>query len=67
MIKVKITSDSGGGPYSETRWVANCFLNSDGKWKTHSGKTIEERFHTGMADCEVTVIKIKPQKHFIYT
>jgi hypothetical protein len=78
LLEIKIESDSGVGPYTETIFVANCSYKN-GKWyKTKQvvtlkenaivsqdeTKTIEEWFHTGSADCTVTVMKFTEQKGY---
>lgn len=63
-VKVKIWSDSGVGPYTETKVVANCTYKK-GEWYDSKGQKLYDRFNTGF-DYRFKVLKFKQQKQFIY-
>jgi hypothetical protein len=76
LLSIQIESDSGVGPYTANIQVCNCSYK-EGKWyRTKSvptiknnqiimkddTRTIDEWFHTGSADCKITVMKFTDQK-----
>jgi hypothetical protein len=65
-IRIKVTSDSGVGPYTEKKSIINCSFKK-GKWYDGSGNEIKKRFHTGHAGCKVEIMSFTPQKEWMYS
>ena len=65
LLKIEISSDSGVGPYTEIKTICNCTF-TNGNFYASDGLTIQKKYHTGFADCHVTVLSIEQQETYYY-
>lgn len=62
-VKVKITSDSGVGGYTELKTIVNCTLKDNEFWL--NGKKLKAIYHTGFVDCTIEFTDIEKQQLYI--
>lgn len=69
LVLIRITSDSGVGPYQEKKYVANCrYIQGIWYCDDKTGKEVKlfDCFCNRMADFELEVLSFEPQKAWYY-